>query len=385
MTDTRPIVLTIAGHYLPGYRAGGPIRSLANLVAALGDEVRFRIVAYDRDHGSTTPYGGLTDGWAPVGAAEVRYLTPDAGALRQLWRLLRHERYDTLYLQTFFDWRLALVPLLLRRLGLLPPRRTIIAPRGQFATSALALGAGRKRLYTAVAKLLLRGDETWQATAPYEVDDIKTRIPRAHIVLAPNVAATATAAPPRAPKRAGILRAVFISRVVPVKNLLSAIRYFDGVRGEYSLDVYGPIENAKYWAECQVAAQRLSGGPLTLTHRGSLSPDAVAATFAQHDLFLFPTSGENFGHVIFEALLAGCTCLISDRTPWRGLEAAGAGWDLPLDAPASFRAALQWSVDADDAALQRLSAGARALALRYLASDESVAASRAMLSPSSAA
>jgi glycosyltransferase involved in cell wall biosynthesis len=53
-------------------------------------------------------------------------------------------------------------------------------------------------------------------------------------------------------------------------------------------------------------------------------------------LFL-PSLGENFGHVIVEALSAGCPILISDRTPWRGLAERGVGWDLPLEDPAGFR------------------------------------------------
>jgi glycosyltransferase involved in cell wall biosynthesis len=53
-------------------------------------------------------------------------------------------------------------------------------------------------------------------------------------------------------------------------------------------------------------------------------------TIAEHDLFLLLTHGENFGHVIIEALAAGCPVLVSDRTAWRGLEAAGVGWDVSL-------------------------------------------------------
>jgi len=55
-----------------------------------------------------------------------------------------------------------------------------------------------------------------------------------------------------------------------------------------------------------------------------------------HDLFFLPTRGENFGHVIHEALNAGLPVLISDRTPWSGVTAAGAGWALPLTAPEPF-------------------------------------------------
>jgi glycosyltransferase involved in cell wall biosynthesis len=62
---------------------------------------------------------------------------------------------------------------------------------------------------------------------------------------------------------------------------------------------------------------------------------------------LLPTLGENYSHVICEALSAGCPVLISDRTPWRNLQDKGVGWDIPLEEEERFRAVLQQCVDAD--------------------------------------
>jgi hypothetical protein len=56
--SARPRVLVLLPTYLPGYLAGGPIRSIANMVDALGDEFEFRIVTSDRDHKARTPYDG---------------------------------------------------------------------------------------------------------------------------------------------------------------------------------------------------------------------------------------------------------------------------------------------------------------------------------------
>jgi glycosyltransferase involved in cell wall biosynthesis len=62
----------------------------------------------------------------------------------------------------------------------------------------------------------------------------------------------------------------------------------------------------------------------------------VRGIFSRHDLFLFPTRGENFGHVIFESLAAGTPVLVSDRTPWQDLDAAGVGWVRSLDRMQDF-------------------------------------------------
>ncbi len=49
-------ILTFNRYYLPGYRAGGPIRTLANTVAQLGEEFSFRIITLNHDSGVDTPY-----------------------------------------------------------------------------------------------------------------------------------------------------------------------------------------------------------------------------------------------------------------------------------------------------------------------------------------
>ena len=74
-----------------------------------------------------------------------------------------------------------------------------------------------------------------------------------------------------------------------------------------------------------------------------------------------PTLGENFGHVVPEALAAGCPVLLSDRTPWHDLEQHGAGWTLPLQSPEAFRRVVQQCTDMPAPEFDRL----RTAAIRY--------------------
>ena len=65
------------GRYLPGYKDGGPVRSIKNLTDRLGNEYDFRILTCDRDHGDKAPYPGTRYGeWNSVGKAKVRYVEP---------------------------------------------------------------------------------------------------------------------------------------------------------------------------------------------------------------------------------------------------------------------------------------------------------------------
>ena len=47
-------------------------------------------------------------------------------------------------------------------------------------------------------------------------------------------------------------------------------------------------------------------------------------------MFLFPSGGENFSHVIYESLSVGTTVLISKNTPWKNLQKKGLGWDVDI-------------------------------------------------------
>jgi len=53
------IILTFVGYYLPGYKAGGPIRTVANMVERLGNDFQFKIVTADRDLGDTDNYSSV--------------------------------------------------------------------------------------------------------------------------------------------------------------------------------------------------------------------------------------------------------------------------------------------------------------------------------------
>ena len=59
--------------YLPGYRSGGPLRTIANLVDQLGDEFDIRIITRE-DVFDTKPYSMVkVDAWNTLGNAQVFY------------------------------------------------------------------------------------------------------------------------------------------------------------------------------------------------------------------------------------------------------------------------------------------------------------------------
>ena len=67
-------ILILMGRYLPGFRDGGPVRSILNLTEWMGDEYDIRIMCLDRDHGDTDRYPGMSvNTYTTVGKAKVWY------------------------------------------------------------------------------------------------------------------------------------------------------------------------------------------------------------------------------------------------------------------------------------------------------------------------
>ena len=69
---------------------------------------------------------------------------------------------------------------------------------------------------------------------------------------------------------------------------------------------------------------------------GPLDKKNIHNTLAKYDLFVFPTLGENFGHVIFDAIKSGLPILISNKTPWNDIEDYRIGWSIPISEKAKY-------------------------------------------------
>ena len=370
MSSSRCQVLILLGTYTPGYKAGGPIRSIENLVAALGEEFNFRIVTLDRDLGDKSPFPNVAaNRWVRVGHADVMYLRPGLRGSVDVYALLRSvDRETVLFLTSFFARSFSMLAVLMCRLNLCRPRCLVLAPHGEFSTGALQIKRTRKRLYIVISRWLgLYRGLIWRASSRFEAADICRQFPRAkdiegggvipgseasgrktwtgYVATATDFASVAAPVPrERRPKMRGQLRLVFVSRLARMKNLSGALSVLKGISGDVSFDIYGPAEDAEYWEECQGLIAALPAN-IRVRYWGEIEHDKTEQVFAEHDLFLFPTLGEAFGHVIPEAFLAGCPVLTSDQTPWRGLETLGVGWDLPLAQPERYREVLQQCVD----------------------------------------
>ena len=97
-------ILCITNTYLPGYKGGGPIRTIHNMVQWLGNIYDFRIITADRDLDDDEPYPGIrVNTWMQLESAEVMYVSPTNRRLFFWWKLLKQQKYDILYFNSFFS------------------------------------------------------------------------------------------------------------------------------------------------------------------------------------------------------------------------------------------------------------------------------------------
>jgi len=382
----KPRVAVLLDYYLPSVKAGGPVRSVANLVERLGTDFDFCVVTKDRDLGERRHYDGVpTDRWVSNGLARVYYMSPVVRWLGGVVRLLRAVEYDVLYLNSFFSPS-SLQVLLARRLGLLQSRKTVVAPRGQFSEGALGLKGLKKRIALSFARWTgMNRGVVWHATREDERDWIRRAIgEQADVVVAGNLAgASDVDAIPPEPKVAGSIRIVTLARVNRMKNIHNAISLMAGLRGAVEYDIVGPLEDAAYVKECEAAARGL-GPNIRVRFLGGISPSSVHATLSRYHLFFLPTLNENYGHAIGEALAAGVPVLLSDRTPWRDLARMNAGWDVPLESPERFRDVLSECIEMGAERHRVKSAAAKAAAVTFTGEWDrtSLAAYHELLRPS---
>lgn len=353
-------MLVFIGHFSPGVKGGGPIRSLTHTLSTTPPDVHATVVTRDRDLGDDVPYPGLSGRWQRHGPHRVFYLDARRpGHWMILLRSLRPIRFELLYVNSLWSPLFSIVPVVASRLRLVRADRVLVAPRGELSPGALALKGRKKRWALRLWGPFLRATGVWWHTSsPQETRELRAALPWADVrAEGTQITARERALEPPGP-HSGPLRLVFLSRISPKKNLAGLLEALGRVTTAVDLDVYGPVEDDQYWADC-LSLIRRAPAHVRANYRGLLSHEQVAATFHEYDAFCFPTLGENFGHVIAESLAASCPVICSDRTPWSEVLRDGGGTVLSALSSDVIAAAVEdWArLDPQDRHRRRAAAG----------------------------
>lgn len=317
------------GGYLPAKKYGGPVTSIANLVENLCDDFDFYIISNDHEFQETERLSGIKQGWNKVGNGKVLYLRESEYSYRRFTSILDKVKADMVYLSSVFYYQMNFPAICAaNRLGI----PIILAPRGELCEGAMKIGKTKKEIFLCIERALKIFKNTYfQATSEDEETAIKKylKISNDKIFNLPNMACKVSLSSMK-PKSDDCLRLVYISRLVRKKNVLFAIQQIKKCKTKIRFDIYGPIEDKEYWEECKY---ELADCPdnVIIEYRGAISPGESVSVFKKYNIFVFPTLSENYGHVIAEALAAGCHLIVSKgTTPWDDIHDHG-GYALSLN------------------------------------------------------
>ncbi len=353
-------ILVFIDWYLPGYRAGGPIQSCANLVDHLSTEFDFYIVTRDTDYCETKPYEGIvSDAWNTLNnGTQVYYVSTALLNRAFIKKICTETAFDFVYINGVYSFLFSILPLFYLRNVV--AKRIVVATRGMLAESAIAVKKTKKSVFLEVSKRLgLFKRVTFQATTAAEVSDIKRVMGKeSKIVLAANL--PKKAAPHHFSKRekvSGSINLVNIARIAPEKNLKFALEILREVKANVAFDFYGPIYAEAYYEECKLLIAQMPSN-IKVTYKDSIESSKVNEVLQSYHALFMPTLGENFGHIILESLVAGSPVLISDQTPWKDLQSRSLGFDVSLSDKASFVNAIEQmaALDGDEFAKWSLAA-----------------------------
>lgn len=348
--------------------------TVVNMVDRFCDRYDFTIVTRNYDSkGDTTPFTSVqTNEWNQCGNAQVFYASKEKLTNSNAAKLVRQIKPDLIYLNSALS-KPVLNLLFARKKGEVNGIPVVLAPCGELAKGALSVKPLKKRLFLKYAKFfnLYRG-VIWKASSDLEAIEIIDVIGKdCFTITAPDLAPK-TILPDFADehkpiKVKGSVKFIFLSRMVPKKNLNYFLERLNGIdEGAITLNIVGPLEDKKYWKDCLDSISHLSKN-ITVNIHGPVSyPKGLEMLFDNH-FFVLPTLNENFGYVFLEALAAGCPLLISDRTVWNNIEEVNAGWAIPLENPDIWLDKLKYCIDMGEEEYLMLSKTARSYATNWLA------------------
>ena len=122
------------------------------------------------------------------------------------------------------------------------------------------------------------------------------------------------------------LKFVFFSRIHPSKNLIKLVQiwkknnFFD----DYTLDVYGEIDDIKYF---EIFKDEIKNSK-NINYKGKINSNSLIYKLSKYDVFLHPSNSENFGLVILEAISCGLLPIVNKKLDWKILDKNNLGYSL---------------------------------------------------------
>lgn len=331
-------------------RAGGPSVAIRGMTAALAARgVDVTVVTTDADGPDRLPVplglpvdeGGVTYRYFPR-TVRGRY---NLSLPLARWIDANVDGFDVVHVHGLWDFASLAGSRLARRHGV----PYVVRPAGMLDPWALSIKSWKKLpYYRAVEQPQLRRAFAIHTTAALEGEAVASLGYAENTRVIPlGVSSPDWVREPREARAEGPTRVVFLSRLHPEKGLLLLLDAMGAAVGrgaDLRLDVLGdgdPTYVAQVRDRAAVLGERVR-------FFGHVHGDAKWRALAESDLFVLPSSHENFGIAVAEALAAGLPVIVSDQVAIAPeIERAGAGVIVAREREAIATALVDLASDAD--------------------------------------
>ncbi len=331
-------ILILSDWYIPGYKAGGPIRSCSAFVDKFRNNFKISIVTSDRDLGENIPYKNITsDKWINLYTdTKIIYLSKGRANFRSIKQIISYETYDFIYLNSMYSYYFSILPLILVLLSG-NFKKIVLAPRGMLSKGSLSIKFWKKKLFISLFRFLrLHSKIIFHATNIKEKHDIERVFGfMTKIVQINNIIDKPSEKAIKNKEEKSIINMVSVTRVSPVKNILYLLELIKNSHCEIKLSIYGSTNDISYYNKC-LSYLNNNGLKDRVSFQEEVPHKEIKSILARAHFFILPSLGENFGYAIYESMASGTPVIISDKTPWRELEERKAGWDIPLEQKNNF-------------------------------------------------
>lgn len=352
----KPKIAVLIDWFLPGTKAGGPVRSVYSLLCLMKDEYDFFLITTRFDLGSTQPYSSVTPNEFTVKEGVTYYYfdssRPSSSEVRKVLNTIRP---DLIYLNSFWSYPFSIAVVRAKHAGQITCP-ILLAPRGMLGRGALGLKSLKKRVFLSVAKFASwYTGVVFHATQEQEKADVLAKFSANKVQVAPNVN-SGVALQNTSSKKKSHLKLFYLSRIAEVKNLHFALQVLKEVPPDLKVeyDIYGNTEDGDYWRHCLRLIGELPAN-IIVSYKGELQFNEVQKVLVGYNALFLPTLNENFGHSIVESLLCGCPVIISDQTPWNDVNKYDCGRAVALENKSGFLQAVINLGNLDQAGFTKMS------------------------------
>ena len=367
-------ILIFIDWYLPGFKAGGPIRSVANFVEHFSNEFTFYIITRDTDYLETEAYKNIeSNKWIEISKnIKVFYFSKDKLNVKNIKKTINPLNFDSVYINGIYSWYFSILPVILFRN--VKNKKVIVASRGMLSKHTFSSKQAKKKMFIFLVNLFkFYKNVIFQTTSETEKKEIENIIKnKKAIIKIPNL-------PPfiknlsfyKRKKKKAELKLVSIARISKEKNTLFAIKCLADYKysGNISFDIYGSIYQKDYWKECKKIIKTLPKN-IKVNYKGEINNNKVNNLLSNYHFLFLPSQGENFGHSILESFIASCPVIISNKTPWQNLETKKIGWDISLNDKEKFKTTIQYCIDLKQVDYDKLSNNSFNFAKEILNADD---------------